>query len=136
MKPVLLAFAATMLLVGCSKHDATTDSTPNPGVGTANPGVPGSVAANPRAAPSTAASTSETTTPDQALALAGVDNQNMAEAERYLANHPAALAARHRICHGLTAAEPTDALQIYCGEMEHADLTAFKPVGVTNSDNL
>jgi hypothetical protein len=135
MKIVLLALSAGILLVGCSKHDAATDSTPNSGVGAANPGVP-ATATTATPATSPGGLTTEKTTPDEALALVGVNNQNMPAADKYLAVHPAALAARHQVCHGMAGNQPTAALGIYCQEMEDADLIASKPAGVTNTDSL
>ena len=86
MKIVVLAFSAGILLVGCSKHDAATDSTPNPGVGAANAGVP-ATATTAMPATSPGGLTTEKTTPDEALALVGVNNQNMPAADKYLAAH-------------------------------------------------
>lgn len=134
MKTVLLALTATFLLAGCSKHDAAADSTPNPGVGAANPGVPATAAVVPRAALPPAAHTTDTTTPEEATALAGPNNRNMDEAEAYLAAHPAARLSRHKICD--YTSDHSDPVGIYCNELEHADIDAYKPGGVTNTNSL
>jgi hypothetical protein len=101
------------------------------------PQASGPPSETPTGSPAAAGATNDFTTPEQAAALAGSNNQNMAEAQAYLAAHPAALARRHQICDHtpMAASDRPRALGIYCNEMEGADIAAPRR-GVDDTSHL
>jgi hypothetical protein len=81
--------------------------------------------------------TSDFTTPEQAAAIAGTNNQNMQAAENYLAAHPAARARRHTICDriGTPTAMMPRVPGLYCKELQDADVAAPLP-GVKDTEHF